>query len=249
MSHIEVILSFAIFLGAVLFIFYLFNPIHEKKADKLSLDELLEEIKNHSSVDVTAYWVKINNTNNQITPPNKIAINLSFVNKDNLNVSVKDLSGEILKSHINDIDFGNGTACIKKGAVAGSDLPPFIFITIGEGFNNAGNDNAECPSGTTAVINESYYQVSSSYKRTILSERKLLELNKTYYSNYANLKNRFSILNANNFDFAVAFSSTDLIKVERTIPGGVEIKAINKRMEVLRENGDIQFADILLRIW
>jgi len=110
-----------------------------------------------------------------------------------------------------------------------------------------GDESNTCPQ-PNSVPNENYYKVSSSYKRTILSEKKLEEL-KTAYSNYQNLKTALKIPDANNFDFKVVFSSGSPIEATRNIPDGVEINAINKRMEVLRKTGEIEFADILVRMW
>lgn len=238
MSHIEVILAFALFLGAVLFIFYLFNPVHETKVDKIALDELLEGIKSQASTDVTTYWVKINNPSS-ITD-NRIAIDLLFTYDSDLVALVKDIDGNSLKNHINKHS-NEGILCIGDGT---NNLPPFISIIVGKDFTNS-DYNSGC---SLTIPEESQYKVSSSYKRTILSERKLEELKTVYGSNYQTLKTNLNILNVNNFDFKVVFSGKT-IESTRTIPEGVEINAINKRMEVLRSNGEIEFADILIRMW
>jgi hypothetical protein len=73
-------------------------------------------------------------------------------------------------------------------------------------------------------------------------------LNKSYYENYFALKEHFNIQKAN-FGFALTFSPNDKIIAEREIPSGLEIYSETKREEILRQNGQIAFADFRVWVW
>ncbi|MEK6849975.1 MAG: hypothetical protein AABX85_00175 [Nanoarchaeota archaeon] len=278
LSHIEVIMAFVIFLGAVSVIFYFFNPIKGSSISEVYVEEIFNGLEKNVSVDLIEIGVKLNNTPTESalpggpTPPgcqnptpeekNKncndtsqrylyanetIGINISKNIAENMNVSIEDLDGSEIMSHF---EIGSDMVCVNR-----SDyyfLPDFIIIKIAEDFYSilGDNDKSNCPN----PISYENYKLGGIYSRVVLSEKRILSLNASYYNSnsYAELKKNIGLSANKDFDFEITFlnfSNDDKISGKRNIPGISEVRAINKRVEILRLNGDVQFANVNVRVW
>jgi hypothetical protein len=238
-GHLEVILSFVIFIAAVGFALYLFNPTHTSKLVDSSLSYTLDEIKNNISSEVSAYSVKINNVGGAINNPNSfIAVNLSKITG---NVIVTNLAGQVLPS---------------KSQIIGGDL----IVQ----FNNSANIWPEeslvkvfvsenylayspIPSANVEVNND-FYNLASVSKKRVFLENAALELNKSYWSNYSKLKEEFKISGAE-FGFNLVFLNGLKIDSSKAVPRGFEVFSDNEKIEVLRNNNLIETAELVVRVW
>ena len=97
---------------------------------------------------------------------------------------------------------------------------------------------------------EDYFELGTSEFREVISEKRIRELSEVYKTNYQTLKeDDFNIPSRANFGFSLVFSENDFIKAERNIPQGLEVFAESRRVEVLREDGMIDFADLIVSVW
>lgn len=274
MSHIEVIMAFIIFLGAIGTIFYFFNPIRGSSISEIYVEEIFNGLEKNVSVDLIEIGVKLNNTPTGLAsmggtaPPGcknptpeeqnkncndtlqrytytdtKIGINISKNITENMDVSIEDLYGFEIMSHF---AIGSDMVCVNRDEYY--FLPDFIIIKIAEDFNSTlADDNiTNCPSS----INYGDYKMGGIYSRKVLSEKRILTFNTSYYnSSYKELKKNIGLNVNRDFDFEITFSNEDNIKGKRNIPKSSEVRAINKRVEILRLNGDVQFANINIRVW
>ena len=235
-SHIEVILAFVIFISAVVFTLFFFQPEKGMESNVvLQLDDILSEVQKNTSTDVTELGIKLNGDYQSLS------VTLPNYPKMESNASAFDNMGNILPSY----NIQNGNSYIACAASSNaSSLPSFFYERISPDItlNNAN-------SGICSSSNDTYYQIASVSDRKIVSELKLLEINKTYYQNYILLKNTFGIGRNQDFSFEIILPDGNIIGAYSTIPSNVEIFAINKEIEVLRQDGKIQFAEIRMRIW
>lgn len=247
MSHIEVILSFMIFLGAVGFALYFFSPTNTSKLVDTSLDYVSREISNNITVSVTTYSVKINNSDNQANSAGFLAINISGMCDNENNVArVENLSGSILPSKI-----GPGNSKCKSSndqvlIIANSEWnapEDFIYIKISEDFNETGDEVTGSP-----TPNEYFYEISTTNSEIEFSEKRILILNKSYYENYYGLKEDFNLPGRVNFGFSFVFADNSIVS-EREVPNGLDVYSKVERVEVLRENGQVQYADLVIKVW
>jgi len=230
-SHIEFIISFIIFITFVAFAIFLFNPLKDSNITNSALPFTVNEIIKNTSVDLTIYSIKINK--NAIPLNQKIiAIDLQNILTEE-QVRVESYTGQVLRSkkegNIIYFDFSNEEFVLVK---SGKDFLPYSPIFT------------EKP-----AINENYYAVASSSREKIVSEKRLIELNDSYYKNYEELKNNLKIPGQTNFGFSVRFTEQNNIIAQNQIPQGIDIFSYSKRTEILRVNGESKFTEFEVKIW
>ena len=95
------------------------------------------------------------------------------------------------------------------------------------------------------------FELASSSSRRIISEKRAIELSKSYSDSerYQQLKEQLKLPPIMDFSFVFSFSEEDFVRAEREVPAGVEVFSKIERVEVLRENGSVVFADFSVAIW
>ncbi len=227
-SHIEVILSFVLFIGVVGFALYFFSPVNNSTLVDSSLYYAFKEFFNNVSVGVETYSTKIN-TSQSI---NIIAVNISPAISANNNVRVETYDGNVLPSR-------------RQGEIVyldrqGSNFTKIKFsqdFTPYQGF--AGS----------APLDSNNYTIASSTIEDIISEKRVVSLNSSYNLDYTEVKKNFDLPNTIDFSFDLRFSQNDFISPNEIRPENVEIFSENRKEQILRNNGGIGFADLRVTIW
>jgi len=232
-SHIEIILSFIIFIGAVSAGLYFFNPISTSKLTDVTFDYAVREIEKSSSTTITSFSVGINNT----------AIGYAMYDKDVIGIMIEGVQTG-MATNTSDLN-GNGLKSKREGDNVYVEWDNKDFIKID--FNEEFEDDSLSTSGIS--IDEDFYDIASSNKETMLSEKKILELNKSYHLDYFALHDNFNLPSRTNFGFELDFGNGDTINVDRDKPDNINIFSESKRVKVLRKNGDRKFADLIVRLW
>ncbi len=247
LSHIEVILSFIIFIGAVGFALYFFSPTNSSRLVDTSLDYVNREISKNITVNLKTYSISINNSGNQVNDAHVLAVNISGI-CENANGIVKavNLSGYNFSSGV-----GNGNnkcnsqhediVLIKNENWAAED---FVYLKLSEDFDESSGNVGGDPRP-----NPDFYKLSTVNSEDLFSEKRILNLNKTYYEDYYGLKKQFNLPGRVNFGFSFSFTNDDEIKVENPVPSGLEVFSKVDRVEVLRKNGKVEYADFTMKVW
>lgn len=245
-SHVEMILSFIIFVAAVGFALYFFSPLNSTRLIESSLTYGFREISNNVSISIETFSVVIINEDDVLEKPphnNVIGIVINGTEKnENLNVRVENLSGNVLPSKIGP-GFSREKDTIYVGNISGLGDNEFVFIKLSEDY-----EPHESPLGNPP-IRPYLYEIASWDSDVVISEKRFLALQQSYLINYTGLKKEFNLPNRVNFGFSLVFSGEDAIVAERTIPGGLEVFSEIKRVKVLREIGNIEFADLTFKVW
>ena len=201
-SHIEVILAFVLFVGFIMFALYFFNPLNSSRLVDTSVDYLLNEIREKTEVAVDFYSLKIDSS----VSDESIQLDYPDDVDTSKNVASEGEDGEILDSRV----AGNNIFVDRKN----NDFIKLKFSeTITENDNccqNAKNLEAQGNEGKKYIL-------ASSNKRNIISEKKISEINKTYYENYNALKEEFNLPGRVNFAI-VFFLSNKEVRMEKEIP-------------------------------
>ncbi len=232
-SHIEVILSFVLFITAVGFGLYLFNSGDGTRIVSTTISYAFREIEKNTSTSLEFFSV---NVNGALIMSGEIALNFSGVTGD---TTILTYDGRILNSSRGGT---NGELIyISSQNWVGED---FIYVVFGEEFS-------EDTLSETAEHNETYYRIGSSEAREVISERKFKMLNQAYYADYRGLKSQsnFNLPDRADFGFSLEFDNGDSIVAENSIPDNFEIFSEKKRVEVLREDGSVTFADLIVKVW
>lgn len=226
-GHIEFIIAFLLFISAVIFALYFFKPVGNSKIVLSSLSYVNNEIRKNVSVDIITYAVKIKKDKSEVE---NIAVEVD--NPGDMRVRVENYSGVLIPSRKETL---NGRNIIKFENNAN-----FVLIKLSEDFDN------DLFNGD-ATLNKENYELASVSMKNVLSEKRILEINKSYYKDYLGTKNELNLGNVD-FGFNVIFSDRE-IRAENNIPKGLEVFGNVEREEVLRSNGKLEFVDIGVKVW
>jgi hypothetical protein len=239
-SHIEIILSFIIFVGAIAFALYFFNPADSNRLVDTSLRYGFREIREFTEVEILTYSVDIDGAavdqweiDNDPLVILAVPVQITGVNPA-FGIRAKENDGSYLGAYrIGDL------VHIQKPGAGWIDVE---FISIGF------NDEFSYGGGDVGVHDENFYTLSSSTSKKVLSESKFRELDQFYLINYTGLKEDFNIPPRVNLGFSIDFSN-DTLSAERKIPEGLEVFSESQRVEIVRIGGDLEFADLTVWVW
>jgi hypothetical protein len=227
-SHVEVIVSFIIFIGFIGAMFYFFNPSSSSKLADSSADYAFREINNNAKTTLDSVSVKINKN---FIPSGQSVISIKITGLDaNKNAIAKDYYG-------NRLNVGRQGDTFYLGWV-NSD---FAVIELNEEFPDGGTGSVG--------LNESYYEIASSESRELLSENKIIAIKERYVSDYSKLRDDFNLPNRINWAFSLTFSSGQNITADVGEPQNAEVISNKKSVEVLRTDGKTEFADLQIKVW
>ncbi len=246
-SHVEIILSFIIFAGAVGFALYFFSPFDSNRLIDSSIDYVFREINRNAGVEVESYFVRID-CSKVIIPGSDctahliqiggflFAINLPGIGTGRNPDGERSDGTPIDSKRTGDLIYVKPTSGIWTDTEV-------IIIRFSEEFSN--DAIADGPHGEVG------YEILSSKIGEYLSEKKLEQLKVDYTTDYATFKGAsgFNIPNRVDFGFSVIFSDGNSIVAQRNIPDNIETYSITKRVEILRKYGGIEFADLTVTIW
>ena len=223
LSHIEAIISFVIFIGFLIFAFIFFGPFQSNRVLDSSLSYAITEINQNVSSLLETYSLVINHQGDS-----QIGLSLET---DLGGARVEDNNGQVLAS-----GFDRQNVYFER---AGND---FVVVLFNDDFKNGGLSSGE-------ILSEENYSVSSSDEREVLSEKRLIALNKSYHESYVELKNQFNLPNRVDFAFQLRFDDGGLIDGSRTVPEDIEVFSSEERIETVRTDGSIVFADLIVSLW
>ena len=225
LSHIEFVISFVLFIGFVLFAFVFFNPLQSQRTLKSSMDYAWIEVSQETQEKLDTYSVYI------FSASGDVALDISDVH-NSYNASVEDVDGNIIETYTNDMGLAN-------------------FDSTGNKFFRIKYSLA-LPKGDKVingpVLADGEYSISSSTSEKIYFESLLLKLNDTYFSDYDVLKQKINLPNRVDFGFVVKFGDIDVLAVNE-IPEGVEVLSRSDRIDVIRNSGKRERAELRVLVW
>jgi hypothetical protein len=226
LSHIEFVVSFAIFVGFLVFAFVFFNPLQSQRTLKSTMDYAWIEVSQEGKESMESYSVSIGTING-----NDFEIVINGVPLE-YNASVEDINGNILPTHRD----STGKVYFTRSSLNDE----FFKIRYASSF-----DDGPIISGASLLAN---YVISSSETRDVYFESSFLRLNETYYSEYTSLKQDLNLPNRIEFGFIVTLDNYQ-IRAVKDIPEGIEVLSKNDRVEIIRTNGVREFAEVTVIVW
>jgi hypothetical protein len=242
LSHIEVLLSFLIFMGFVIFSLYFFSPARTSTLVNSSLSYTLREIKENVTVEIESFSVSLELSAYE----EDVFVKIDFSEVDgNKNSRIEDVNGIFVESEKEE---SSGYVRFRIGDVYNSDTGKgFAVFRFSEEYSEGS------VTGAILVVEEEEYEIISSEKIEFLSEKKLRDLGDLYLENdqgYNGLISAFNLPERANFEFVIEFEDSGRnIVAERPRPPGVEVFSDLERVEILNINGEIEFADLIVRVW
>jgi len=241
-SHVEIMISFVIFIGLVIFLFIMLNPLEIFSASKSMLDTTAKKVIENITTELTTSSVKIKENYPPPAGRGGTSINcfiIAFQSKTGKNLIVK-------KKVTNDYP-EIGSRIIDENQIKFNYNPrdeKFYKIFLSEDIApTVGFSGTTC--GSPAITNN--YQLGITRTRDIISRKKLEELQTAYTNDYSALKTELGL--ENNFNFIVFDSSEVLFQGDENPPGGINVLAKDMVIEILNESADIVPAIMNIRTW
>lgn len=230
-GHIEFVTSIVLFIIVVGGAVYFLSPTKSARTIESSLEYTFNEIRDYSNVEIKIISVKI--------IPSELTSGIVSVPID-----IGDDSVRVEKQNGDKIISGRGSnkACFYY-AESAYDGGYFATIKTGKELISI-NEITTCPD-----VIDGTYTPSSFAERKFISEAKMIELKSRYEEGYLGLKEEFN-LPGNEFAFSLVFlDNLENIDALKNIPSGLEVFSNSKRVEVLKEDGSSEFAELVVLVW
>ncbi len=231
MGHVEVILAFVLFMGFLIFGLYFFNPLSNDRVLDSSLFYAVDEVMDNTTREILTYGISLNESDFAIAQ--NISFPLSRESIDGVGVYVETSTGMRLRGK-----YVAGALYVSRND------SEFFYARLG----NFVTEEGFIPN-VAFLEYGSNYTISSSDKKHIVSEALLLGLNQSYYSDYGSVRTSFNLPRRVDFAVEAVIDGGDAIRMSRQIPEGFEVVSQTERVEVLRIDGRISFAEINVRVW
>ena len=189
LSNVEMVLAFVLFIGSVLFVLYFFITQFSQNDKNDSINYNYNKIAEKLYGEIESYSVKINRNS---LPVNQEIVSLNIIKIINLgkNVAVYNLSNYKVPIYlVNNFIYVNV-----------SGIGDLIIVRLSEDINMNYTSFSSLP-----LNNEGYYQIASVKKDKIFSEKKLRNINISYYNDYNKLKEDLGISSGSNFGWIIIY--------------------------------------------
>lgn len=223
-SHVEVILSFIIFVGFLIFLIAIFNPFKAKDNNNVYLGILERSISDATEIKVDYTAINLNNASGSCF----------FFEHEFKNVSAKNQQNEIIPALS-----ANNKIYINSAGKFFSIYSSSEFEE--EDFNTAGCYEVE-ETDYSLGLYRSYYFVSS----------KSLNMLKTRYESqdYEQLKKDLGLSKSEDFSFSVKDTSGQyILNAVKSTASNAKVSAKEIPIQIIYSNGEIKLATLVIKIW
>lgn len=248
-SHLEIIFAFILFVLAVGFALYFFSPRSSDMLVDSSIDYAFREIIKNTSGPIYTYALTINNENNQIRTQN---------GEDILAIEIEDMP-EVYGFKAIGLPGSNFTKIIMKRNSTNKKIyylenetrttwknKDFLYLKFSENLTIL---EATETLYNNVKLNRSFYSIGSVNRDEIVFESRMIELKNAYETDTRGVNNAFNLPGRVNFGFYVIFADGSKIEAKRNISEKSEVFSKSRRIEILRTNGEIEFAELIVRVW
>ncbi|MFH1307340.1 MAG: hypothetical protein ABIH72_00630 [archaeon] len=224
MSHIEMIASFLIFVGFLLFLLAFLNPIKESPINENLLDLAERGIIERGSVEIFKAQM-------YLKQPYSGCFGYDL---DVSSVVVFNEKGNILQA-----DYSGGYLYID--ATSGELFTIHSFMDLEE--------NTFSP-GSCSIFDEENVTLGLSKNSKVIYFNRLSNFSQEYNDNYESVRNSVNLPSRNDFGFILRTSGgNEIIRAMKSTPSGLNAVAREIPVEVLYRNGTISYAVLNVRIW
>lgn len=232
-GHVEIILSFTIFIGFLMAIFYFLSPISNGRTSYSALNAVEERLLENSSITYkqVSLIIKNNATNGTACFSADNSVDFSG------SVIIRDKKADIAESNVN-----SSQISIKN---KNSDIYTIYSSGTPDGFNNYSLSESGCTS-----IEESNYSFGAPSINKIVLFENLQELNQNYLADYESLKSALGL--ENDFEFAVYSLNREVLMNETLSAHKIKLSSVLSRDILIKSmNKNASYVDIILnlRVW
>ena len=218
--HLEMVISFVIFTGFLLFLFVYIKPVNQNTLSDSVLLHIDDYFSKNAGTNLTVIFLKVNS---DITDCFSVSFNAIA---DGHSLARSALNGEKIPSSYN-----------QNKLTVYPESENSFYILISDEF--PGTSLLECNP-------PSEYDIGSIETDFIISNRSLYELKKEYEKDYENLKEKMSI--PETMDFSIQSSDNEFV-LEKQIPENTQVSARSNLYKVLYSDGSIKNKEFIFKAW
>lgn len=228
-SHIEFIISFALFTTFVVLILFLFKPSF--KSSEVGLNAIENSVMDNINTNLSFYSVKSSRDLAHV-PQNCFC----FANDIQGNFIAKDAN----KSKVYSFP-GAGGICINTQGTTSNTA--FYYVYFSDEFESE-IEGTNCP-----PLLDSFAEKGPLRELSVASNKLLGILNESYYSDYAGLRQELGVTN---YDFGVKViddKGNIVIDMSRRIPLGRPVYSKDVPVEIIYKNGSSTYDIMRISAW
>ena len=230
-SHIEMAISFAIFVMFVFFMLFYLKPIRNQNISDVLIDAIMNGLENRAKSQLIEIPVNLKVS----VAEDCFSIRNPFNTTNTENLFVKDKNSKLLKF----------TLTGENISIEKSEDFYYIFFSS-ETFESTVPSFVSC-----RELNESEYVFGAAKTYELFSISQLESIQQDYINNYDELKNEFRFPVNYDFNIKITLLATkqDLFTMETTKPEKVEVIAREIPIEILNHDGSILNAILNIQVW
>ncbi len=229
-SHIEVVISFVIFIGFVLFLLLFLKPVRNKEVSYAVLDSVQRGIEAQANTEYSYVSLKINEVHAEDFYLDFLGVGIASPEIIIRNETGDRISGKLEANSL---------------YVKGGENEKFYIIYYSPEFKIPDYSPAD-----PVLLEDTEYSIGLLRKNNVLFYSKIYNLNESYYNDYENLKTSFRIPASNDFGFIISTASGESIFTSiKKQPPRISIIARDIPSQILNETGDIRYVVVNMQAW
>ena len=233
-SNVEMILAFLLFMGFVFVAVFFFLPKDAGRIVDSSLNYAMDDISKNTSVEMISYSVKL--YSEKIGSKETVAIEFPSNVIDlpaNYNVYAENYSGTRLVAE-------------RVGPIMYVNWEGNTFITLRFSEDITPSQDQQ---GRPELVG-AYYSIASSSTRRVLSEKRVIELNESYYNNYQITKDTLGLPGNIDFGFSLKYDNGYSIIAQKSVPTSLEVFSTSTHRETtLVTSNQLLYGDLSVQVW
>jgi hypothetical protein len=226
-SHIEFIISFALFTTFVVLILFLFKPSF--KSSEIGLTAIENSVMDNVNINLSFYSVKI---------PQITQTCFCLNNDMGINFIVKDENKSIIDS------FGAGGICVNKNEIASTTNFYYVYFYFSDEFGEPSKDGAGC-----LLLQDSAVEKGPLRELSVASNNSLSIFNDRYHIDYVGLRQELGVTN---YDFGVKViddAGSIIIDMSRRVPLGRPVYSKDVPIEIIYKDGSSTYDIMRISAW
>jgi len=230
-GHIEVVLSFVIFISFVIFLFAMF-PVYQIKKSEIGLDSAERGILNFTSAKANYFVIVLNKSTQCFSYPSQdISSKLIVRNSSGGRINAKS---------------EGGIWYVQETALLNDKFYGFYYSSefSEEGY---GVISGECKNLTNQSIS---YEIGLVRRDEVVSYSKMASLINNYNLKYGEIRGNFSMPAGENFEFSVVdLKGNIILNASRKKPERTTVLSRNTPIQMVYNNGTYVFGMLNTRTW
>jgi hypothetical protein len=242
-SHVDVIISFIIFISFVVFAYVILQPTLTTQADKTTLTNSLDtalvtNLSGGNNLTIISFSAK------QSTIKNCIQLS-SFLNNANIKTTIvlRNSTGVIFPVY-------NSSGDLYVDVSSNPQLNYFFDVYYSPAFNQITSgtlSNCNLLQQGNSANNYIIGQISTSSQ--YIYDFNLIHLINNYNTNYGSIKNWFNLSGSDNFGFNFTYQNQTIIGTTYKTPAFTNVFAQSFPILYLNGNSSIQSGLLTIRVW